>query len=114
LAEHEDGLALRDLVRAAQCTDSPVRTLAKQGLVELAERRLDLDPFAGAAPEPPAKVELTQAQRRALERASAALAAGRARTLLLLGVTGSGKTEVYLRAIRECLETGRQAIAPAP
>jgi primosomal protein N' (replication factor Y) (superfamily II helicase) len=114
LAEHEDGLALRDLVRSAQCTDSPVRTLARRGLVELGERVLDLDPFAGAAPEPPADVVLTPEQRRALDAVSHALAARRAKSFLLLGVTGSGKTEVYLRAIRECVTAGRQAIVLVP
>jgi primosomal protein N' (replication factor Y) len=114
LLEHDDGLALRDLVRAAQCTESPVRTLAKAGLVEIVERRVDADPFAGAEPEPPAGVRLTDAQSRALERVSAALASGRSRTLLLHGVTGSGKTEVYLRAIRECVAGGRQAIVLVP
>ena len=114
LMEHEDGLALRDLVRAAQCTDSPVRTLAKQGLVEIGNRSVELDPFAGAEPEPPADVTLTAAQTKALVRVTAALAAARATTLLLLGVTGSGKTEVYLRAIRECVASGRQAIVLVP
>jgi primosomal protein N' (replication factor Y) len=114
LSEHPDGLAMRDLVRAAQCTDSPVRTLAKAGLVEIVDRRVELDPFAGAEPEAPADVRLTDAQVHALARASAALAAGRSRTLLLHGVTGSGKTEVYLRAIRECVAGGRQAIVLVP
>jgi primosomal protein N' (replication factor Y) len=114
LLEHGEGLAMRDLVRAAQCTESPVRTLAKAGLVEIAGRVVDLDPFASAEPEPPADVELTAAQRDALARVSAALASRRARTLLLLGVTGSGKTEVYLRAIRECVATGRRAIVLVP
>jgi primosomal protein N' (replication factor Y) len=114
LLEHPDGLAVRDLVRAAQCGDSPVRTLAKAGLVELIDRRVDVDPFAGAEPEPPADVELTAEQEHAVARVSAALAARRARTLLLLGVTGSGKTEVYLRSIRRCVDEGRQAVVLVP
>jgi len=114
LLEHPDGLAVRDLVRAAQCGDSPVRTLAKAGLVELIDRRVDVDPFDGAAPEPPADVVLTPAQVHALARVSAALVAGRARTLLLFGVTGSGKTEVYLRSIKECVAAGRQAVVLVP
>jgi primosomal protein N' (replication factor Y) len=114
LLEHPEGLALRDLVRAAQCGDSPVKTLAKAGLLELVDRRVDVDPFAGAEPEPPADVELTAAQVHAIARVSAALCAGRARTLLLFGVTGSGKTEVYLRSIKECVAAGRQALVLVP
>ncbi len=114
LTEHPDGLALRDLVRAAQCGESPVRTLAKAGLVEIVDRRVDVDPFAGAEPEPPADVELTAEQKHALARVSVVLAAGRPRTLLLFGVTGSGKTEVYLRSIKECVAAGRQALVLVP
>jgi len=114
LAEHADGLPLADLVRAAQCGDSPVRTLAKAGLVEIVDRRADSDPFQGAAPEPPADVVLTDEQRDAVARVGAALAARRAKTLLLFGVTGSGKTEVYLRSIRECVAAGRQAVVLVP
>ena len=114
LLEHPEGLAMRDLARAAQCTDSPVRTLAKLGLVEIVDRRVENDPFAGAEPEPPADVTLTDAQRHAVERLTAEVRTNRARTFLLLGVTGSGKTEVYLRAIRECIAAGRQAIVLVP
>src|SRR6185503_18843532 len=98
----------------AQCTESPLRTLEKAGHVLVERSLLDLDPFAGAEPEAERTVELTSAQAAALGRIDAAIDAGTHRTFLLHGVTGSGKTEVYLRAIRRSVDAGRQAIVLVP
>ncbi len=114
LLEHPEGLAVRDLVRAAQCSDSPVKTLAKHGLLTITDRAIATDPFAGAAPEPPADVTLSQAQEGALAALSAAIASGGHAGFLIHGVTSSGKTEIYLRAIRTVIEAGRQAIVLVP
>jgi len=83
------------------------RALAKRGLVE----RMQI-PVRGEAPgADPGAPEPTPAQRDALEL----LRAGTGfRALLLEGVTGSGKTEVYLQAIRDCLAAGRQALILVP
>ncbi|MCX8507528.1 MAG: primosomal protein N', partial [Rhodobacteraceae bacterium] len=57
---------------------------------------------------------LAEDQRMAAERLSAAVASGRYGTTLLKGVTGSGKTEVYLEAVAECLRQRRQALVLLP
>lgn len=59
------------------------------------------------------QVILNDAQKSAVEAIERAMAA-RSGTLLLHGVTGSGKTEVYMRAIERCLASGRQAIMLVP
>ncbi len=58
--------------------------------------------------------ELTEAQAHAADEIKAASERGEGDVLLLYGVTGSGKTEVYLKAIEDCLSTGRQAIVLVP
>ncbi len=70
------------------------------------------EPDAGG--EPGTDIELTADQRRALAAIRDAMAAPRSRTVLLNGVTGSGKTELYLRAIAEGLSQGRSAICLIP
>jgi len=70
-------------------------------------------PTAGDAVTPPA-VDLTTEQHAALDRLTASIDRGAVNTHLLYGVTGSGKTEVYLRAARHCLELGRQTILLVP
>ena len=83
----------------------PMRRLAERGLVE--RRRVDSAAPARPAPGP----ALTAGQAGAL----AALRAGAGyRCLLLEGVTGSGKTEVYLQAIADTLAAGRQALVLVP
>ena len=57
---------------------------------------------------------LTQAQQNAVEAIDAAMQAQNGSVLLLHGVTGSGKTEVYLKSIEDCLKAGGQAIVLVP
>ena len=57
---------------------------------------------------------LTEAQAQAVAAVEAAFASGAGGTFLLHGVTGSGKTEVYLRCIERCLAAGKQAIVLVP
>ena len=82
------------------------RALAKRGLIERVPT-----PASGEVGDDAGAPIPTPAQRAALT----ALRAGRGfRTLLLEGVTGSGKTEIYLQAIRDCLAAGRQALVLVP
>ncbi len=108
------GLAftLKELAEAAGVTSSVVKGLVKQGVVleedsprDLPYPRLDPD-FGG--------VELTEDQAAAAGELRAAVAGGDYGTTLLKGVTGSGKTEVYLEAVAECLSRGRQALVLLP
>lgn len=93
----------------------PLKALCERGLIAAATvrrlRRPDegLEDAMGGG-----SVELTEAQRRAVEAAVAGLNEPGGRTLLLHGVTGSGKTEVYLRIIAAALARGKGAILLVP
>jgi primosomal protein N' (replication factor Y) len=92
--------------------------LRRLGNAGLANRLARLDKRLAATPAvaaPPASPpELNAAQAAAGERIAAALASPEPGTLLLHGATGSGKTEVYLRATAAALEAGRQALVLVP
>jgi primosomal protein N' (replication factor Y) len=97
---------------------SDLKALEKRGLVELGEAEVWRDPLEGmdfVASEPP---ELTRDQKIAWTEIKAGIgstAQGKpVKPYLLHGVTGSGKTEIYLRAVQEILSQGRQAIVLVP
>jgi primosomal protein N' (replication factor Y) len=93
-----------------------VKKLAGLGLVAVEQREEERDPFFAEAEARDTPPELTDAQRAAAARVEAALVADppRGAAFLLFGVTGSGKTEVYLRAIAATLARGRGALVMVP
>ena len=107
-------LALEHVARQANCGTAPITALRRKRFVKaFAERSEPGEPDA-----PPSPLEqnlvLNPDQARALERILAALREQIYKTFLLFGVTGSGKTEVYIRAIQEVVSYGRQAIVLVP
>ncbi len=115
LAQQPQPLPLAEVAEAAGCTVAPIQNLHKKGLVEFEERRFDAQQRAAALRLPSEEhLTLNEDQRAALEAILAALHARRHETLLMHGVTGSGKTEVYIQAIDEVIRFGRQAIVLVP
>jgi primosomal protein N' (replication factor Y) len=106
-------LPTRTLQARAGATPAVLRALAERGLVELFERDAPRN-VLGPAVERDSPLDLTAEQAAALEPIERDVTAGRATTYLLHGVTGSGKTEVYLRAIAAALAAGRQALLLVP
>ncbi|MHC4605890.1 MAG: replication restart helicase PriA [Planctomycetota bacterium] len=88
---------------------SAVDALVKKGHVERDHIRPQIDVLAGVIQEPPKDITLTQEQEAAL-----GMIAEGGGVVLLHGVTGSGKTEVYLRAIEKARTEGRQSIVLVP
>ncbi len=91
-----------------------VKKLADEGLVRIELRDAPRDPFFAESLARDAPPELTEPQRAATSAIAGALDAAKAATFLLHGVTGSGKTEVYLRAIAKAKELGRGTIVLVP
>jgi len=93
---------------------SVLRGLEQKGLVCLEEREYYRIPEFDADRGASLKHELNEEQRIAYDAIVQAMAAGAFQTFLLQGITGSGKTEVYLQAIERALELGRDAIILVP
>jgi primosomal protein N' (replication factor Y) (superfamily II helicase) len=130
---HEAGgpLSVDQITAAADCGTSPIETLRKKGLLEPVRTRQEQ--FVGDAGEMAQESDLTlnSDQQRVVDRILASIrrtaqtpqpgssagggtASAHHETFLLHGVTGSGKTEVYIQAIREVVSYGRQAIVLVP
>ncbi|HUT55505.1 MAG TPA: primosomal protein N' [bacterium] len=90
------------------------RALAGAGLAKMVKLRACRDPFSLVLPLAPPPETLMPEQEEAVAAVSAALAAREFRVFMLQGVTGSGKTEVYLRSIARAAELGRGAIMLVP
>ena len=107
-----EALSLSELSQEAGVSAGVVKGLVASGAV--AERDLPRDaPYPRLDPARPGK-PLAPDQQEAADALRASLAAGGYGTTLLKGVTGSGKTEVYLEAVAECLARGRQALVLLP
>jgi primosomal protein N' (replication factor Y) len=102
------------ILREADAGADAARRLAAEDLVRLHRRAVDRDPFADDVVLPTSALVPTADQEKALRAIRESLAAGRSDVFLLHGVTGSGKTEVYLQAIATCLNQGREAIVLVP
>jgi primosomal protein N' (replication factor Y) len=97
---------------------APVRTLASRGIIRVVEEDVRRDPDAdGVEPVQSKPIDLTDEQAAALDSINEALLAPKAevaKPILLHGVTGSGKTEVYLQATAKVLELGRTVLVLVP
>jgi primosomal protein N' (replication factor Y) len=103
-----------ELAQAAKCTLAPVAELRKKKLVKAEVRRIQQIEVDEAPLPREQHLSLNADQQAALDHILAALRERRHETILMHGVTGSGKTEVYIRAIDEVIQYGRQAIVLVP
>ncbi|MFM9905015.1 MAG: primosomal protein N' [Pyrinomonadaceae bacterium] len=104
-----------DLLEKADLGASPLNTLAKRGVVEIYVQDVMRDPLAGASLPDRDAFTLTDEQQLALDAVTTALThADKFKAFLLHGVTGSGKTEIYIRAMRSALDAGRSAMMLVP
>ncbi|MEN6459030.1 MAG: primosomal protein N' [Thermoguttaceae bacterium] len=114
LADAKRPMTPGELARAARCGPGPITSLRRKGLIRAHAGRVN----TRLPEEMPAACEkhlvMNPDQDRALKTIVKALDARRHQTILIHGVTGSGKTEVYIQAIQEVIRFGRQAIVLVP
>lgn len=108
------GLDNASLAQKAGVTTGVITTLKKKGIISQYTVEFDRDPYKGRHFEPTTPVEPTLEQREVLREIYDALEKNKGAAFLLHGVTGSGKTEVYLQAIAQCIKMGKQAIVLVP
>jgi primosomal protein N' (replication factor Y) (superfamily II helicase) len=101
----------RELMRAANASDSPIKSLVKKGIIELYDRTLSrLGAYTDEPTEHPPPTELQRQAQAAVNR----YFNDKKEVVLLHGVTGSGKTQIYIEMIREVLLQGGQVLYMLP
>src|SRR5262245_61860327 len=115
ISKLEKPIRAAELLRQTSLDNQTLRALVKRGLAELREEAVVRDPHGGEQFIATSNLVLNEEQTCALNEITQALdAPENARPILLHGVTGSGKTEIYLQAIRAAIERGRTAIVLVP
>ncbi|GAE33898.1 primosomal protein N' [Halalkalibacter akibai] len=114
IEETKQPLKVTSLLEETQMTRATLTTLIKKGYVEEFEKEVYRDPLGGVEYEKTEPLQLTEKQSEAIAPILDSLNQNMHDTFLLHGVTGSGKTEVYLQAIAKALSQGREAIVLVP
>lgn len=118
LLSERRAVPLAELLKATQANRAHVRDLEEHGLISVEEHETWRDPLAGQAVALAAPPRLTSDQREVWDELQGHLDTGESapdrHVVLLHGVTGSGKTEIYLRAVDAVIRQGRQAIVLVP
>lgn len=115
--DQDHALASTEIQQLCECTNHPIKRLTEQGLIQIATRSVfaDLPPLPeGLLVPEPKHIILNQDQTDALTHIHAKIQEAVFGVTLLYGVTGSGKTEVYMQAIEQTLSLGKGAIILLP
>ncbi len=107
-------IPMAELTERLQISSGTVKSLAEKGWITISDVEMMRDPYEGKSFARTQPLILTEEQQQVYEPIVASLESLERQIYLLHGVTGSGKTEIYLQSIQRCLELGRDAIVLVP
>lgn len=112
--KNNEGATIPEIESFTDCSRAIVNTLVKNGYLEIVEQAINRDPLANKKIEHTEKYILNCEQQKAYDKVNNAIQQDRFEEFLLFGITGSGKTEIYLQLIEEILKKNRSAIMLVP
>ncbi len=109
-----EGATVSEVELFTDCSRAIVNTLVKNGYLEIIEKKVERNPLLGRECGKTYKLKLTEEQKIAFKNIEYVIDKKEYKQFLLYGVTGSGKTEIYLQLIEKVLEIGENAIVLVP
>ena len=110
----KDEVILSDLSKISKSAQSAVNALIKKGLIEAFDKEINRNPLSGKSFIKSDKYTPTDEQSVAIREISNGIDSAKSGVYLLHGVTGSGKTEVFLQTIEHCMENNKTALVIVP
>ncbi|MDF9842904.1 MULTISPECIES: primosomal protein N' [unclassified Paenibacillus] len=107
-------MPMKDLLAVLQVTAGTVKALEEKGYIEISEIEVYRDPYRGRDFKSSSPLPLTPEQQKVFTRIARTVDEQQHEVFLLHGVTGSGKTEIYLQCIQRAMDQGRQAVVLVP
>ncbi|MGA9287657.1 MAG: DEAD/DEAH box helicase family protein, partial [Anaerobacillus sp.] len=112
--DHDGAVSYKELMDMLDTTRSTIKALVSKAILKEEEVELYRDPYKGRSFKPSSPLELTDLQQNAIEPILDSIENYTHETFLIHGVTGSGKTEIYLQSIHQVLAQGKEAIVLVP
>ena len=112
--KNNEGSTIQEIEMFTDCSRAIVNTLIKNGYLEIIEKKVERDPLVNKVANKTNKLVLTDEQKTAYEKVKKAIDKNVYEQFLLYGVTGSGKTEIYLQLIEDVINKEKTAIILVP
>ena len=109
-----EGIQTTELEIITDTTNSVLKALEKKEYIEIIEEKVERNPFLNKDIKPTKKLKLTEEQQDAFNKIDKTINNNENKEFLLYGVTGSGKTEIYLQLIEKIIQKNKTAIVLVP
>ena len=108
------GLTIPEIMNFSGVSRETINSLVKKGYIEIKQEKVDRNPLSLKKSNENKKLKLTEEQELAIEKVENSIEEKKFKEFLLYGVTGSGKTEVYMQLIEKVIKNGKSAILLVP